>query len=74
MNDTEYAEHIERWKRVCKEPLFQFLKHDPCGRTIMNLFGDGQISLGKAAEAITEKFCLGLEPTLPKWKGSHDQI
>jgi hypothetical protein len=69
VDDAEYRARIEVWKRVCKEPLFQFLKHDPTGRTIMCLFGEGQISLGKAAEAITEKFCLGLEPTLPEWKG-----
>jgi hypothetical protein len=50
----------------------QFLKHDPVGRTILCLLADGQISLGKAAQAITEKFCLGLEPTLPEWTGSHE--
>jgi len=57
------------WERIVKEPLFQFLKHDGTGRTIMCLFANGQISLGKAAEAIPEKFCLGLDPALPEWKG-----
>ena len=57
------------WRRIIKEPLFHFLKHDPTGRTILCLLGNGQISLGKAAEAITEKFCLGLDPQLPEWKG-----
>jgi hypothetical protein len=71
---VQYYERLLTWEKVCQEPLFQFLKHDPTGRTILCLFGNGQISLGKAAEAITEKFCLGLEPALPKWKGSHDQI
>jgi hypothetical protein len=62
-------ERMQVWERICKEPLFQFLKHDPVGRTIMCLFANGQISHGKAAEAITEKFCLNIEPLLPEWKG-----
>jgi hypothetical protein len=66
-------ERLLTWEKVCQEPLFQFLKHDPTGRTILCLLGNGQISLGKAAEAITEKFCLGLDPKLPEWKGYHDK-
>ena len=64
-----YAERLDIWSRIAKEPLFQFLKHDPVGRTILCLFANDQISHGKCAEAIAEKFCLGLEPTLPEWKG-----
>lgn len=56
------------WARIVKEPLFQFLKHGD-GRIILELYANEQISLGKAAEAITEKFCLKLEPLLPDWKG-----
>jgi hypothetical protein len=62
----DYKESQRRWALVVKEPLFQFLKHDPTGRKILTLFGDSQISHGKAAQAITEKFCLGLEPHLPE--------
>ena len=64
----EYDKIQERWGRVVKEPLFQFLKHGD-GRIILELYANEQISLGKAAEAITEKFCLKLEPLLPDWKG-----
>lgn len=66
---SDYQKSMETWGRVVKEPLFQFLKHDPVGRTIICLFGNGQISHGKCAQAITEKFCLGIEPELPEWKG-----
>jgi hypothetical protein len=69
---VQYYERLLTWEKVCQEPLFQFLKHDPSGRTIMHLFANGQISLGKAAEAITEKFCLGIEPELPPWEGYND--
>ncbi len=66
----EIAEKREAiFRLIIKEPLFQFLKHNPSGRTILCLLANGQISLGKAAEAITEKFCLGLDPALPEWKG-----
>jgi hypothetical protein len=68
--NEEYQARMLVWERICKEPLFQFLKHES-GRTILALLADGQISQGKAAEAITEKFCLGLEPLLPDWKGHH---
>jgi|SRR5579863_9616587 len=67
---VQYYERLLTWEKVCQEPLFQFLKHDPTGRT--HLFADGQISLGKAAEAITEKFCLGIDPELPPWEGYTD--
>jgi hypothetical protein len=60
------------WRQIIKEPLFHFLKYDPEGRTILCLFANGQISHGKCAEAIVEKFCLGLTPTLPEWKGYTD--
>jgi hypothetical protein len=63
---------MDIWKRVVKEPLFRFLKHDPVGRTILCLLANGQISHGKCAEAIVEKFCLGLDPVLPEWKGYSD--
>jgi len=63
------TDRFEIWSRVVKEPLFQFLKHDPTGRTILCLLANGDISLGKAAEAITEKFVLGLDPVLPEWNG-----
>jgi hypothetical protein len=69
--EDERAVVMEQWARVTKEPLYQFLKFDPIGRTIMSLFADGQISLGKAAQAITEQFCLHIEPELPEWTGSH---
>lgn len=65
-------ERLKVWQQIVKEPLFQFLKHDSVGRTILCLFANGQISHGKCAEAIVEKFCLGLEPKLPKWKGYSD--
>jgi len=65
-------ERLATWEKVCQEPLFQFLKHDPIGRTIMCLFANNQISMGKAAEAITEKFCLGIDPELPPWEGYTD--
>lgn len=61
------------WRKIIKEPLFHFLKHEPEGRTILCLFANGQISHGKCAEAIVEKFCLGLEPILPEWKGYTDE-
>jgi hypothetical protein len=62
-------EREKTWQLIVKEPLFQFLKHDPTGRKILILFANGQISLGKCAEAITEKFCLGLDPLLPEYEG-----
>ncbi len=55
----------ETWEAVCKTPLYQFLKFG-AGRAILDLLADGQISCGKAAQAITEKFCLGVEPVLPE--------
>jgi hypothetical protein len=71
--NEEYTARMVIHERICKEPLFHFLKYEPMGRTILALLADGQISQGKAAEAITEKFCLGLDPPLPKWKGHHDK-
>ena len=62
-----------KWDMVVKEPLYQFLKHDSTGRTILCLLANGDISLGKAAQAITEKFCLGIDPTLPEWKGYREE-
>jgi hypothetical protein len=54
------------WKEVVKSDLFHFLKHDAMGRKIMFLFQQGDISLGKAAEAIVEAHELELIPRLPE--------
>jgi hypothetical protein len=64
----EYEKRMEIWRRIVKEPLFQFLKHGP-GRHILYLLANEEISLGKCAEAITELYCLEIEPDLPEGKG-----
>ena len=61
------------WAEVVKSSLFDFLKHQPLGRTIMRLFGQGQISLGKAAESIVEAHELGLSPKLPELKDDGEE-
>ena len=63
---NRHEREMEAWKAVCSQPLYQFLKFDPVGRRILELLADEQISMGKAAQAITEKFCLDIEPILPE--------
>jgi hypothetical protein len=61
----KYAWSKKVWAEVVKSDLFDFFKHQPTGRKILNLLANGDISCGKAAEAIVESFELGLEPKLP---------
>jgi hypothetical protein len=58
----------ERWGNVCATDVFQLLKHEPKYRVVMNLLADGQISVGKCAEAITE-IAAGCVARLPEWNG-----
>jgi hypothetical protein len=60
-----YLRESENWKRVCASDVYQDLKHGAY-RDIMGLLSDGEISIGKAAEAIAER-CGGIEPFLPDW-------
>lgn len=63
------SEHLEQFKKICQSKLYQFLKHEPLGRQILGHLINGDISLGKAAEAIVEGYELGVEPRLPEWHG-----
>jgi hypothetical protein len=58
-----YQRESENWKHVCASDVFQDLKHEKF-RDIMTLLADGEISVGKAAEAIVER-ASGVEPFLP---------
>ena len=60
-----YQRESENWKQVCASDVFQELKHGKY-RDIMTLLSDGEISVGKAAEAIAER-AGGVEPFLPDW-------
>ena len=71
MTTEEYKKSLDQWEKVCKEPLFQFLKHHPTGRKIMWLLSCDKISIGKAAQSITEKFILDIEPKLPDYTETH---
>lgn len=62
---ADEEKRMEHWKKVCQEPLYQFLKHGE-GHRIMELLFDQKISIGKAAESIVEKFYYGVEPVLPE--------
>lgn len=62
----DYEKHLDHWKEVCEQPLYQFLRHDPTGRRILELLFDQRISIGKAAQSIVEKYCFGIDPVLPE--------
>ena len=57
--------NMEVWKAVVDTDVFQDLKHGKY-KDILTLLSDGEISVGKAAEAITER-AGGLSPLLPDW-------
>jgi hypothetical protein len=54
----------DRWAKVCASEVFQELKHGKY-REVMFLLQQGEISIGKAAEAIAE-LAHGVKPLLPK--------
>ncbi len=62
-NKRWYEEHMKIWKAVVSTEVFQDLKHGQY-RDILNLLADGEISVGKCAEAIVER-AAGIEPLLP---------
>ena len=57
--------NMEVWKAVVDTDVFQDLKHGKY-RDILDLLADGDISVGKAAEAIAER-AGGLQPILPPY-------
>jgi hypothetical protein len=75
-----YEKERAIWKEVVSTEVFQDLKHGKF-KDIMYLLADGEISVGKAAEAITER-AAGIEPRLPEstltddrsWKERYDEL
>lgn len=64
---VKYAAHIsDNWKQICESDVFQELKHGKY-RGVMQLLQDGEISVGKAAQAIAE-IAHGVTPVLPDYE------
>lgn len=62
---SSHLKGMEVWKAVVSTDVYQDLKHGKY-RDILTFLSDGEISVGKAAEAITER-AAGIEPRLPDW-------